>query len=188
MRDAELWNVILSAPLDVVGPKSLLQLVQSETYLSQQRAEVALEEYRKFLYLRAATGEELAPSTIVDLIWRTHWKNRNLRPDGLSDRLEWPPVYRPKSGKFFGTSAYALTLQRYGEEFSTRPPSKAWPSVRFIRWQLVGIFANIAGFLSLFLAVKVGGAWENAAAAGMIMIFVTTPWLIISAPWGQQGD
>ena len=182
MRDAELWNLIQTAPLDIFGARSLLQLVRSETGLSQQKAEVAVQEYRKFVYLRAVTGEELAPSTIVDVIWKTHWRNRNLRPALSSDKLEWPAVYRPKSGKFFGTSAYALTLQRYGEEFSTRSPSKAWPSVRFIRLQLVGKLAFIAGFLALFLDVTFGGVWEKFSAIGIFLVVLTTPWLSVTAP------
>jgi hypothetical protein len=180
--------MIRFAPVEVVGDKPLRKIVQSRCGLSASGCEIALDEYRKFLYLRAVTGEILAPSPIVDFIWKTHAARIASRSDGMPESVAWPPTYRAMLGLFAGHSAYARTLERYGEEFVSPPPSKAWPSVKFVRRQLFIKLALLACIPASMGATRIGETWESLALLGVVVFGGCIAWRIATAPWGEQDS
>ena len=82
VSNSELWQAIKNVPLpDVVTPKDWTRPSKTETFqerlssehdLTEESARRLVEEYRRFLYLKAIDGGSLTPSERVDQAWHLH--------------------------------------------------------------------------------------------------------------------
>lgn len=188
MRDAALWEAIQRAPLEIQsGSGKLRRIIKSSCQLSDQNCDRALSEYRKFLYLLAVTNEKLAPSPIVDFIWKTHAADPQTWPDGSRLVTVWPPAYVRSKGLLNRDPAYWATLDRYREEFGPPLVAKAWPSPKNLRrygWS----FLVTGALMVVTIAFGMGGDRSSAAALGLATTFGLLVWLVVISPWGEKSD
>ncbi len=125
-----------------------------------------VEEYRRFMYLMGSTGDELAPSPIVDVVWRLHVEDARAYFDDFCPRIIGRTIHRPDQDQvtplgFQDDPAYGRTLDFYAQEFG-RPQVQFWPdpdiaSVRTSRavlWLIGGAALVLAvAFQSMLFAV-----------------------------------
>jgi len=90
----------------------------------------AIEEYRKFIFIWLVTGEEVAPSLIVDKVWHLHlqftesyW--HKLCRDLLKKELHHKPSDGSAADRANCGALYRSTLERY-RTFFGEPPWDIW--------------------------------------------------------------
>lgn len=94
-----------------------------------------VEEYRRYMYLVGSTGETLAPSPIVDLVWGLHVADERAYFDDFCQRVIGRTIYRPEGAPLAefvlqDDPDYIKTLEYYAQEFG-RPQVQFWPDPDF---------------------------------------------------------
>lgn len=186
MEHATLWERIRDFPLDdpSAGFRFSERLARENGWSNGFTAAVLLE-YRKFLYLCAASGHAVTPSDAVDQAWHLHLcYTRSYWQDLCRDILGFDLHHGPTKGGQAERAKYAdwygRTLASYRQAFGEDPPESIWPPsrIRFanrdfrridasshfiIRKRLAATLAVAAG-ISMPLA---GCATHIASAGGM---------------------
>jgi hypothetical protein len=117
-----------------------------------------VEEYRRFMYLVGSTGDLLAPSPIVDVVWRLHVEDTRAYFEDFCPRIIGRTIHRPEHDPgndlpFSDDPAYARALDYYAQEFG-RAQVQFWPD------------PDVAG-----LRMSHGLFWGIGAAAFVLAIF-----------------
>jgi hypothetical protein len=104
-----------------------------ETGWTPAHAELAMEEYRRFLYLAATTGHPVSPAPDVDLVWHLHLTYSRHYWDMLCGQILGRPLHHDPSSGGAAEDArhreqYARTLQSYRTAFACDPPWAIWPA------------------------------------------------------------
>jgi len=101
---------------------------------SRNRADRAIAEYRRFLYLSQTVGHEVTPSPDVDAVWHLHLVYTRSYWDRLCGKVLQRPLHHgPTRGgdaedrRYRGN--YERTLAGYRQAFGVSPPSDIWPDV-----------------------------------------------------------
>jgi hypothetical protein len=95
------------------------------------RTAVAIEEYKKFIYLICVSDRPLAPSEAVDQVWHLHLiYTRSYWTSFCAGVLGRPVHHDPATGRQARAVAdqYAQTRALYEREFGYAPPAGVWPS------------------------------------------------------------
>lgn len=126
-RDRRLWHRLEGysfheRPLS----QSLVDRLEQETGHSIDVCYTLVEEYRRFMYLVGSTGETLAPSPIVDLVWRLHIDDKRAYFDDFCPRIIGRTIHHPEDAYAEDDPAYVRTLEYYAQEFG-RPLVQYWP-------------------------------------------------------------
>lgn len=154
MKDAELWQRLrsYSFPLQV-GDSSLERHLIEKTRLGAAKAARAVEEYRRFLYLAAISGEPVAPSPLIDRVWHTHIQDTRAYVEGFSRDVVGKMIHHsPGRTKAADDPAYQRTLDLYAVEFKEQPFRKVWPSQHWLRgenWRQFALFGTLLGAMFL---------------------------------------
>lgn len=111
-------------------PELTLRLALS-AHIDLNEAEASIEEYRRFCFLAATVDRPLAPSRIVDKVWRTHITDsvnyRRFCTEVLRHTLHRDPPAGDEQD--LSQPAYAETLLQY-ERYFGEPPEKIWPPAK----------------------------------------------------------
>jgi len=148
MPNTELWNRIDALRIDSADASlGFSARLARENGWTDEFAEQALREYKRFVYLVAISGEELTPSDQVDQVWHLHMTYTcSYRNDLCHGILGKALHHLPTKGgadeqrRFHGQ--YAKTLLIYEEEFGHPPPAAVWPPVE-IRFRHAESFVRI---------------------------------------------
>ena len=159
LSDSELWQAVRDVPLpDVVTPKNWFRSSKTETFqerlsskqnLTEESSRRLVEEYRRFLYLKAIDGGNLTPSKRVDEAWHLHME---LAGEGWTQFCD--EVLRFRIDHQTGLSKkelnenYARLFDLYRREFNQTPPSNIWPG-ESEKWRRVIGHAMSFGGLAL---------------------------------------
>jgi hypothetical protein len=124
MSDPALWHRLERTQLGTVLGFDLASAVEAGEGWSWRRSVVAVEEYKRFLYLALVAGREIVPPFDIDTVWRRHVLHRaaydrfcrdvfgsSLRPPDLSER-ERAEMY---------VAGYPALSELYRREFGKRP-------------------------------------------------------------------
>lgn len=98
-----------------------------------------VQEYRRFLYLKAVVDGDLTSSQWLDEVWHLH---RSMGEDfGLRKILGRDLTRRNDMSKQEILTNYAKTISYYRQEFDEEPPQDIWPDANAIRkapiWTMV---------------------------------------------------
>lgn len=146
--------------------RSLVVRLEEETGHSTDICYTLIEEYRRFMYLVGSTGESLAPSPIVDLVWQLHIEDERAYFGDFCHRIIGRTIHHtPAATPLHEDPAYERTLEYYTQEFG-RPQVQFWPDpdatgVTFstaMMW-IVGIAACALSFLLGSFLFAVFGAF-----------------------------
>lgn len=127
-RDRRLWHRLEGysfheRPLT----RSLVETLEEVTGHSTDVCYTLVEEYRRYMYLVGSTGDTLAPSPIVDIVWRQHVKDKRAYYEDFCPRIIGRTIhYNPAAGPFDEDPAYERTVAYYTQEFG-RPQVQYWP-------------------------------------------------------------
>ncbi|MDX8347746.1 MULTISPECIES: hypothetical protein [unclassified Cognatiyoonia] len=150
--------------------RSLVDRLGEETGHSVDVCYTLVEEYRRYMYLVGSTGETLAPSPIVDLVWQLHIQDERAYFEDFCPRIIGRTIHHtPVPDPVEEDPAYERTLEYYAQEFG-RPNVQFWPDPdvsavtvsKFMMWS-VGMAAFALAFLmgsvlfAAFGAFVVGG-------------------------------
>jgi hypothetical protein len=155
MKDPDLWQRLTEHdfPLDDQG-KTLLSHLVDETTLNAWKADIAVQEYRKFLFLAAVSDEMVAPSPLLHRLWLTHIEHTRAYIDVFSPRIIGHVIHHaPGPDHAEATAPYRATLALYEHEFGQRPFHKVWPSPnQMILVRIGSVFSAVAigAFVLLF--------------------------------------
>ena len=94
-------------------------------------AELAMEEYRKFMVLVAHSPEKLTPSITVDKVWHAHLTCTREYWGAFCGALG-KPIHHDASVATPEAAArdhwqYLRTMEVYAQAFGTQPPADVWP-------------------------------------------------------------
>jgi len=133
--NSKLWQRIEAFDIDRRGDENSfsLQLARANGW-SSPKARAAIKEYKRFVYLVCVADSPLAPSEIVDRVWRLHLADtRSSWADFCEGVLGRPIDTEPTEGDAARTyhllDRYAATRALYVEEFAPEPPAEFWPPV-----------------------------------------------------------
>jgi len=159
MKQPELWAQLEAAPMELNGQPLAEALVKSENW-SKRKAQKAVEEYRKFLYLTQIADTDIAPSGPVDLVWVRHMTSASYSQQVLPLLSTREPVRfvietQANIRRNFSMNERAKTY--YRTEFSAQPPESYWPDV-----------VDQSGNLSLDTLAMVCVAMGSLFCAGLI--------------------
>lgn len=166
-RDRRLWHRLEGysfheRPLT----RSLVDRLEEETGHSIDVCYTLVEEYRRYMYLVGSTGETLAPSPIVDLVWQLHIQDERAYFEDFCPRIIGRTIYHnPVPDRVDEDPAYERTLEYYAQEFG-RPNVQFWPDPdvsavtfsKFMMW-IVGVAAFALSFLIGSILFAVFGAF-----------------------------
>lgn len=124
--DTQLWELIEThkMPDDAAG-KPFVEQLMADNKISLDTANVAIAEYRKFLYLCATRPERNVPSNAVDLVWHLHMQHSRDYWDGFCKKLGKPIHHTPGTLGTQHLDDYKATVRAYRDLFGT-PPKGIW--------------------------------------------------------------
>ena len=132
MQNPDLWTHLKSHPLIAPAHQEtfIAKLMRSESW-SRRKAEQAVEEYRRFLYLTQVMESEPTPSGPVDAVWHLHMTYTRDYWDRLCKSVLGRKLHH-NPGKSTGETPrfqqqYEATKARYEVEFADPPPRQFWP-------------------------------------------------------------
>ncbi len=181
MQDPDLWQRLQAFEFDADdAEKPFSAKLAEEEKWTEAHARNVIEEYRRFLYLAAISGEQATPSEDIDRAWHMHLSYTRSYWEALCDgvlgrRLHHEPSKGPREKQRFARQ-YRATRALYADEFGMRAPGHIWQGeseIIAMRWggNVVGLagvglialwFLEAAGPLSRFgypilLVLAVGG-------------------------------
>jgi len=161
---------------------SLSRSLIEKDILTEHRADTALQEYRRFLFLAATGKGPTVPSPLIDAMWHLHLADSRAYHDDLCARVVGQTIHHtPGRPEPRLDPAYPATLGRYAQVFGVPAHPKVWPSPAMIaRREAVGVFSFI-GITALVLGFAIGVAafWlTGLALLGAVLI-----WTQYWGPW-----
>ena len=81
--------------------RSLVDRLEDETGHSVDVCYILVEEYRRYMYLVGSTGETLAPSPIVDVVWQMHSEDKKAYFEDFCPRIIGRTIHRPGDLPFY---------------------------------------------------------------------------------------
>jgi hypothetical protein len=101
---------------------------------SPEKARVAIEEYKRFIYLSCVAAAPLAPPKAVSQVWhchildtRSYWTD--LCEGVLGRPIHHDPAERSAARAYHPLDLYAEARSLYEREFGCTPPVEFWPPV-----------------------------------------------------------
>ena len=153
--NTQLWELISNYKMpDDASGISFAEQLMAENRTSHDTADVAITEYRKYMYLCATRAERNVPSKAVDLVWHLHMQHSRDYWDGFCKTLGKQVHHTPGGQGSQHLEDYKATLEAYKDLFG-RPPKGIWKQN-----SKVGAFFTLI-FLTVFIFFS-----SNAIAQG----------------------
>lgn len=167
--------------------RSLVDRLHAETGHSIDVCYTLVEEYRRFMYLTGSTGETLAPSPIVDVVWKMHVQDEKAYFEDFCPRILGRIMKRPDvSLPFMDDPAYGRTLDHYADEFG-RAQVQFWPDPDFARVRISRILLCTSGLLALVLALLFKTVLFGVLAGVLCLTAYFLKWQFSSLPLQAHG-
>lgn len=117
-----------------------------------EASERITDAYRRFLYLKAISGETLTPPSWIDAAWHQHLAfatNYVALEEALGRRI----VHRQRLTSEEREAGWDRGRELWEAEFDDAPPIRMWPPRRawWRPWAAVGVMIFAAGSIVLFL-------------------------------------
>jgi hypothetical protein len=171
VSDPELWDRIQRFQMPQPAKAKWWQTEESDfesmlvrdMELSPANAGRLVQEYRKFLYLKALDGSLLSPPADVDEVWHKHIAILNGAWGGFCQTVIGKPLeHRTGLSRSEAKAASARALLLYKKEFG-RPPTDIWPGPAANRRYIIGsaiaacgVVIAAGGHLSMFAVIMLG--------------------------------
>ncbi|MGR3512638.1 MAG: glycine-rich domain-containing protein [Paracoccaceae bacterium] len=168
----QLWELIKThkMPDDAAGTPFAKQLM-AEHGISRDTADVAIEEYRKFMYLCATRAARNVPSKAVDLVWHLHMQHSRDYWDVFCQKIGKPVHHTPGGQGAPHLEDYKATVTAYKDLFGT-PPRGIWRQTSRLE--------TIITLLFLTLFILVGISFLNQGGDPLFgLLWLSIPTLIL---------
>ncbi|MEO1639181.1 MAG: hypothetical protein AAFU41_08040 [Pseudomonadota bacterium] len=162
--------------------RSLVDRLEEETGHSTDICYTLVEEYRRYMYLVGSTGDTLAPSPIVNLVWKLHSEDEKAYFEDFCPRIIGRTIHHNADlPPFEDDPAYLRTLEYYAQEFG-RPQVQYWPDPDFASVQSSTAIFWIISIAAFVLALLLDSVLFAAFGAGVILITFFLRWKFSSLP------
>lgn len=162
--------------------RSLVTQLEEETGHSIDVCYILVEEYRRFMYLVGSTGETLAPSPIVNVVWKMHVADEKAYFEDFCPRVIGRVIHHPGDlPPFEDDPDYLRTLDYYAEEFG-RPQVQFWPEPDFASLRMSGILFWVSGILALILSLLFSSIIIAVFGALLLCTTLFLKWKFSSLP------
>ncbi len=166
--------------------QSLVDRLIAETGHSVDTCYTLVEEYRRFMYLVGSTGDELAPSPIVDLVWQMHVSDGRAYFDDFCPRVIGRTIHRPDGDQpqligFQDDPAYGRTLDYYTQEFG-RPQVQFWPDPDLTVVRMSNLVFWGIGLVAIGLGLAFESILFGAFGVAVIALTLFLRWKFSSLP------
>jgi len=169
MKDQAMWDRIAAHDFEGGDGGGLAAKVMQDTGWDGPRAEAAIEEYRRFIYLLAIvkTARRVAPKA-VDTVWQAHMRDAAAYGAFCTGVLQRQLRYRAGGSP----RDRELTQNAYRREFGVIPPKRIWTDPnRIAYWVIAGGLA--AGGV---LGAGFGGSiWPGVIGVAMALFILLMP-------------
>lgn len=139
MTDPDLWSRIRDYPLphreeidDMAEPerhcRTFIHNVRKDGDWTDESAERLVEEYRRFLYLKARSGGQLTPPKVIDKVWHMHLAMGDDFKARFCTEIGIKMIHETGMARDVALASYTRGYETYAEEFGGRPPKDIWPS------------------------------------------------------------
>lgn len=167
--------------------QSLIDRLGEETGHSVDTCYILVEEYRRFMYLVGSTGENLAPSPIVEVVWRLHAADAKAYFDDFCPRIIGRSIHHPGDlPPFQDDPDYLRTLEYYAEEFG-RPQVQFWPDPDFASVRMSSIMIWVCGITAVILAFMFSSVMFAVLGIMLILTTMFLKWKFSSLPLQADG-
>lgn len=147
-------------------------LLERDMNVSADDAKRLVQEYRKFLYLKALDGGLLTPPPDLDEVWHKHIECPNAAWDEFCRTVVGKPLeHRKGLSSEQARKAYDRALALYETQFGSRP-TDIWPGPRENQRHRIGLALVVVG-----LALVFGGHLTFFAAAALGYPQIGTYWV-----------
>jgi hypothetical protein len=188
MRDAGLWERLNRIGFPASRGCALADEVRAEFVLSARKADRAVTEYARFLYLNVTAEEQVAPSPFLAEVWSLH-QQHHLEYLAMIREVIGTDLRDPsRRSDFTHDPACARTLALCREEFGQKPPIKVRPLVVHLkRGKLLTIWM-LAALLGTMVAFAVGA--ETVTIVLGLAVYTLSGLSFLTRPWGtwKRGD
>lgn len=162
--------------------QSLVTRLEDETGHSTDVCYTLVEEYRRFMYLVGSTGETLAPSPIVDLVWELHIADEKAYFEDFCPRVIGRTIHHsPAVAPVDEDPAYERTLEYYAQEFG-RPQVQYWPDPDVSTVAFSTVMMWIVGLTACALSYLLGSFLFAAFGAIVVLAGHFMRWKYSSLP------
>lgn len=175
--------------------RSLVVSLGDETGHQVDVCYTLVEEYRRYMYLVGSTGDSLAPSPIVDVVWRLHSQDTRAYFEDFCPRIIGRTIHRPDSDHaalldFQDDPAYGRTLDYYAQEFG-RPQVQYWPDPDLAAVRMSSVLFWLIGLAAVALSLALKSAVFAVFGTLVIVLTLFLRWKFSSLPLRKlnvQGD
>ena len=165
--------------------RSLVDRLEEETGHPTDVCYTLVEEYRRFMYLVGSTGETLAPSPIVDVVWRMHAEDEKAYLEDFCPRVIGRTIHYAaddaEAPYFLDNPAYARTLDFYAQEFGLAQV-QYWPDPIDPLAGMSSFLLWIIGLAAIGLAVVTSSALFAIFGGLVILTQVFMRWKFAPLP------
>jgi hypothetical protein len=192
-----LWQAVKDAPLPGIVSdnwfghitlKNFEQRLVDECNITDASAQRLVEEYRRFLYLKAIDGGTLSPSKRVDQAWHLHIATPGVEWTRFCNEvLKCQIEHRTGLSAAEAGSSHDRLFDLYRREFNQDPPGDIWPGAREIRRRAIAAGLSIAAFLFL-AATFVAHVFLHSHFVTSLFGILFVVALLFAAPFGQKND
>ncbi len=166
--------------------RSLVARLGEETGHPVDVCYTLVEEYRRFMYLVGSTGDVMAPSPIVDVVWRLHVADERAYFGDFCPRIIGRTIYRPDGDQsaivgFQDDPAYGSTLDYYAQEFG-RPQVQYWPDPDLSLVRMSSALFWLIGLAAVALALAFQSTLFAVFGALVIAMTLFLRWKFSSLP------
>ncbi len=182
-KDRSLWHRLEGYSFhEYPLTRSLVDRLGEETGHSVDVCYILVEEYRRYMYLVGSTGETLAPSPIVDLVWQMHLEDHKAYFDDFCPRIIGRTIHHPGDfPSYEDDPAYSRTLDYYAEEFG-RAQVQFWPDPDFATVRMSSILFWISGILAIMLSLLFSSMFFAVIGALLFLTTLFLKWKFSSLP------
>lgn len=174
----QLWNQVLAYHLDAPFSEYGFSLrLAHENYWTQEFTQLAIVEYKKFMYLAATSDAMVSPSGIVDIVWHQHLiftQSYETFCTILGKRIQHVPSTHDKKDFQKFRQAKERTAQLYEASFGVQPASiwvydSMYDSLNLVKsrvrieWFVSGGILAMVGLLAPFywLLLPLYARWDH---------------------------
>ncbi len=88
---------------------------------------ILIEEYLRFVYLKALSGETLTPSASIDAVWHLHMTATDDYDSFCRDLVRHRITHTPNLSPYVSRDGYDRTVALYLDQFGELPRRDVWP-------------------------------------------------------------
>lgn len=176
MTNSSLWEKLNRYQVAAPQQQLFINKLQSETGWDKNYCLLAIDEYKKFIYLACISKTPVTPSKAIDAVWHLHLTFSRSYWIDLCDNILQRPIHHDPSeenDEALMQDQYQYTLQKYANEFGVEAPVAVWQKEPEINSRKYPKLLLILGLLfgSSYVYAGLSETLENVFSLAFLIAF-----------------